>query len=73
MFSYWDPHSNDQLVGLGGEGIDVEESKEEQEEVSPLEEQVEAPLEEQVEAPLFDLAFLGCPGPIGQMGVREVW
>jgi hypothetical protein len=61
------------LVGLGGEGIDVGESRGERGEVSPLEEQVkvpleaplEAPLEEQVEAPLLDLAFLGYLGPTG--------
>jgi hypothetical protein len=65
MFSYWDLHSNDQSVGLGGEGIDVEVLRGEQEGASPLEEQVEAPLEEQVTAPLFELELLECPGPIG--------
>jgi hypothetical protein len=57
------------LVGLGGEGINMEESKGERGEVPSLEEQVkaplEAPLEEQVEAPLLDLAFLGYLGPTG--------
>jgi hypothetical protein len=59
------------LVGLGGEDIDVEVLREEQEKVSPLEEQLEAPLEEQVKAPLFGLELLGCPGPTGLMGIRE--
>ena len=63
MISYWDPHSDGRLAGLGV-WIDVERLKGERE-VSPLEEQVEAPLEERVEAPLFGLEFLGCSGSIG--------
>jgi hypothetical protein len=59
------------LVGLGGEGIDVEVLREEQEKISPLEEQLEAPLEEQVKAPLFELELLECPGPTGLMGIWE--
>jgi hypothetical protein len=70
MFSYWGLRSNDQSVGLDGE-IDVEVSKEEQEESSPLEEQVKAPLEEQVRVPLFELELLGCPGPTGETGIWE--